>query len=211
MMNIKETKQGSVYDFEFTREIKDALSMVPSRVGGGESVCSSISRLKTSHSTTRRPLSSVAGSDAFSVASASMSNLVANRSGKTSSIASAGKKSSQTPSDVAKAWEVQIDKLIERTVLLKREGKLEEALESAKEGTKKEQLLRKHRKANSLSVNSEAELMYSTRFNLARAYEANDMPDEALKTYTYLAKQQGNPLTGRLRINMGNIYYAQQK
>jgi len=226
MMNLQETKQDSAYDFEFTREIKDALSIAPSR-GGGESVCSSVSRLRTSHSHTRggerddmwktrssnpHTLTSVGGSDALSVASTSMINLVSNRHGVASSASAGGKlKNNQTPSDVAKGWETQIDQLVERTVLLKKQGKLEESLESAKEGTKKEQLLRKHRKANSLSVNSEAELMYSTWFNLAAAYEANDMPEEALKTYTYLAKQRGNPFTGRLRINMGNIYYAQQK
>ena len=96
--------------------------------------------------------------------------------------------------------------MIEQTVLSKMGGKLEEALESAKEGTKKEQLLRKHRKENSLSVNSEAELMYSTWFNLATAYKANNMPNEAMETYAYFAKQQCNLFTSRHHVNMCNIY-----
>ncbi|KAL7549269.1 hypothetical protein ACHAWF_012547, partial [Thalassiosira exigua] len=114
-------------------------------------------------------------------------------------------KNDRSPSEVAKGLESHIDRLIEKSVLLKKEQKLEEALESAKEATKKEQLLRNHRKGN------HSELMHSTWFNLATAYEANEMPEEAMKTYTYLAKQRGSPFAGRLRINMGNIYYAQQK
>lgn len=212
-MNLPEDKRDSTYDFEFAKEVKDALSIAPSRAEGA-SVCSSVSRLRTSHSNNQssvksfnpRPWTSVGGSDAFSVAaSTSMANL-ANRKVKSNSSSSGN---NQSPSDVAKDLERQIDQLVEQTVILRKGGKLEEALESAKEGTKKEQLLKKHRKANALSAG--AELMYSTWFNLATTYEANDMPEEAIKTYSYLAKQRGNPFTGRLRINMGNVYYAQKQ
>lgn len=113
------------------------------------------------------------------------------------------------PLDVANEIENQINRLIEDTVILKKERKLTEALEKAKEGGKKEQALRKHRKAHSLPGDFESELMYATWFNLARAYEANDMLAEAMQSYTFLLKQRKHPLSGRLRINMGNIYYAQ--
>jgi intraflagellar transport protein 88 len=53
--------------------------------------------------------------------------------------------------------------------------------------------------------------MYSSWFNLATAYEVNDMPDDAIKTYTHLATQRGNPFGGRLRINMGNVYYRKME
>ena len=99
--------------------------------------------------------------------------------------------------------------MIAKSIILRKEGKLEEALECAKEGTKNEHLLRKHRNAHTLSGGPE--LMYSSWFNLATAYEANDMPDDAIKTYTYLATQRGNPFTGRLRINMGNVHYRQKQ
>ena len=81
------TGHDSAYDFEFTKEVKDALSIAPSRVGGGESVCSSVSRLRTaqSHAQSSRPWTSVGGGDALSeVASTSMSNLASNRDGKLS-------------------------------------------------------------------------------------------------------------------------------
>jgi intraflagellar transport protein 88 len=116
----------------------------------------------------------------------------------------------QTPTDVALDMENQINKLIEETAQLKRVGQIEKALDKAKEGSKKDQLLRLHRKTHSLSGDFEMETTYATWFNLASAYEANGMLDEALTAYTYLTKQRGQHLlTSCVRINMGNVYYAQ--
>ena len=230
-------KQHPTYDFELTRDIKDALSIAPSRAagGGGGSVCSRSQQPHTHPSVKTfnpRTRASVGGSDAFSVAaSTSMSQLV-NRNGKfpvmivyvdylfclriitnfyfearinTSSDGSNNK----SPTDTAKGLEKEINNLIAKSIILRKEGKLEEALECAREGTKNEHLLRKHRNAHTLAGGPE--LMYSSWFNLATAYEANDMPDDAIKTYTYLATQRGNPFTGRLRINMGNVHYRQKQ
>lgn len=80
-------KQHPTYDFELTRDIKDALSIAPSRAagGGGGSVCSRSQQPHTQPSVKTfnpRTRASVGGSDAFSVAaSTSMSQLV-NRNGK---------------------------------------------------------------------------------------------------------------------------------
>mmetsp|Transcript_283 Transcript_283/g.651 ORF Transcript_283/g.651 Transcript_283/m.651 type:complete len:546 (-) Transcript_283:135-1772(-) len=118
----------------------------------------------------------------------------------------------QTPTDVALDMENQINKLIEETAQLKRVGQIEKALDKAKEGSKKDQLLRLHRKTHSLSGDFEMETTYATWFNLASAYEANGMLDEALTAYTYLTKQRGQHLlTSCVRINMGNVYYAQSE
>jgi len=111
-----------------------------------------------------------------------------------------------TPVDVPKILEEKINTLLEESVLLKQEKKYGEALEKAKEAVKKEQMMRKRD-----SDKSRGELMFSTLFNLASAYEANSMHDKALKTYSIcLTKQRGHPFAGRLRISMGNIYYAQR-
>ena len=80
-------KKYPTYDFEFTRDIKDALSIAPSRAagGGGGSVRSRSQQPHKQPSVKTfnpRPRASVGGSDAFSVAaSTSMSQLV-NRNGK---------------------------------------------------------------------------------------------------------------------------------
>ena len=80
-------KQHPTYDFDLARDIKDALSIAPSRAagGGGGSVCSRSQQPHTQPSVKTfnpRTRASVGGSDAFSVAaSTSMSQLV-NRNGK---------------------------------------------------------------------------------------------------------------------------------
>jgi intraflagellar transport protein 88 len=48
-------------------------------------------------------------------------------------------------------------------------------------------------------------------FNLANAFFHNKMYDEALSTYSFIIKNKQFPQSGRLRVNMGNIYYAQTK
>lgn len=108
----------------------------------------------------------------------------------------------RTFSNAAKI-EDKINSLLEETVLLKEQKKFVEALEKAQEAVKKEQLIRKHDLSHD-------ELMFSTLFNLASAYEANGMPDKAIKTFSiFLKKQKGHPSAGRVRILIGNILYAQ--
>ena len=48
-------------------------------------------------------------------------------------------------------------------------------------------------------------------FNLANVYQQNGMMEEALNTYTLVVKNKNYPQAGRLRVNMGNIYYMQKK
>ncbi|KAL3777877.1 hypothetical protein ACHAW5_005679 [Stephanodiscus triporus] len=200
-MNLAK-KRDSAYDFEFPRQIKDALSIAPSRAAGGGSgsVCSR-SQFNP------RPWASIGGSDSFSVAASTSMSQLANRNERING--SLDGRNNKSPTDTAASLEKEINQLIAKTITLRKEGKLEEALECAKEGTKKEHLLRKHRKAHSLSGGPE--LMHSSWFNLAMSYEYNDMPDDAIKTYTYLVNQRGNPFTGRLRINMGNVHYRQKQ
>lgn len=100
--------------------------------------------------------------------------------------------------------------MIARTVSFRKEGKHDEALESAKQGSKIEQSLRRHQKSNSMPQG--AEITHSSWFNLAMAYEASGMTGDALKTYTtLLTMQRSNPFSGRIRVNMGNIYYGQKQ
>lgn len=48
-------------------------------------------------------------------------------------------------------------------------------------------------------------------FNLANAYHLNAMFAEALNTYSLIVKNKQYPQSGRLRVNMGNIYYQERK
>lgn len=242
MNNFAVGRNNSAYDFEFPREMKDALSIAPSSSGGGGgSVYSSGSRLQSSQSQTRssaraftpQPRNAVGGSDNVSIAlSTSLATTLANQQYSTGTCVqdsiddamfnpdshndTVGRSTShptsikQSPLVVARNMEMEINQRIAQTVTLRKEGKLDEALESAKQGTEIEQMLRRHQKSNSLS--SGAELMHSSWFNLATAYASSSMPDEALKTYTtLLTMQRGNPLNGHIRINMGNIYFGQKQ
>ena len=104
--------------------------------------------------------------------------------------------------EMIKQLEDEINTLLEETILLKREGKVTEALHKAQEAVKKEQIMRK-------CDNSKEELLFPTLFNLGAAYEANGMPEKAIKTYyVFLKKQRGHALSGQLRITMGNVYYG---
>mmetsp|Transcript_23884 Transcript_23884/g.50785 ORF Transcript_23884/g.50785 Transcript_23884/m.50785 type:complete len:673 (-) Transcript_23884:1057-3075(-) len=154
-----------------------------------------------------RPWTSVGGSDAVSVATMSMSGNTFDPLNATSSHINSVVRE-KSPREIAGEQELQINKHIDETVLLKSNSKKIEALDKAKEAGKKEQLLRKYKKAHSLPRDNDLALTFATWFNLARAYEANDMMDEAIESYNFLANQRKHPLSRRLRINMGNLYYA---
>ena len=100
---------------------------------------------------------------------------------------------------------------------------------------KKERLLQKHRESNGLVDQINMDLTYAVCFNLANAvrrvlvapyvvtavcvccvsplnphvvqYHQNGMFTEAINTYSLIVKNKQYPQSGRLRVNMGNIYY----
>jgi intraflagellar transport protein 88 len=62
-----------------------------------------------------------------------------------------------------------------------------------------------------LSEQLNIDLTYAVQFNLANAHHKNKMFDTALSTFGLLVKNKQYPQAGRLRVNMGNIYYEQKK
>ncbi|CAN0528285.1 unnamed protein product, partial [Ectocarpus sp. 8 AP-2014] len=55
------------------------------------------------------------------------------------------------------------------------------------------------------------DLTYAVCFNLANCYHQNGMKKEALREYGAIVKNKQYPQAGRLRANMGNIYYEQRE
>ena len=51
------------------------------------------------------------------------------------------------------------------------------------------------------------DLTYSVCFNLANCYHLSKMYAEAINTYSVIVKNKQYASSGRLRVNMGNIYY----
>ena len=55
------------------------------------------------------------------------------------------------------------------------------------------------------------DLTYAVIFNLAHQYHQNNQGQEALQTYQTIVKNKSFAQSGRLRVNMGNIYFEQGK
>ena len=116
-----------------------------------------------------------------------------------------------SPEDQAREYEKQVHALVEASATAAFKGDHDLALEKAKDAGKRERALCKHREANGLVDQINIDLTYAVCFNLAHAYHSAKMHDEALHTYSLLVKNKQYPQSGRLRVNMGNIYYEQQK
>jgi len=55
------------------------------------------------------------------------------------------------------------------------------------------------------------DLTFAVSLNHAICLEANGMTQEALAKYNEIIKGKQYQLAGRIRVNMGNIYFNQQK
>ena len=52
---------------------------------------------------------------------------------------------------------------------------------------------------------------FQVLFNLASAYHVNQMYGEAINTYSVIVKNKMFSNAGRLRVNIGNVYFEQRK
>jgi intraflagellar transport protein 88 len=107
--------------------------------------------------------------------------------------------------------EKEVNLYIEKSAESKLNGRNAECLEHAKEAATKERLLRKQREQAGLLDQINIDLTYSVCFNLANAYQINGILQDALNTYALIVRNKQYPQAGRLRVNMGNIYYGQKK
>jgi len=121
------------------------------------------------------------------------------------------KRADNSPEDMCREIEKEVNGLIEESALLSVKKQHAAALEKAKEAGKRERYLCKQREQNQLADQINIDLTYSVCFNLANQYHANQMYTEALNTYSLIVKNKQYAQSGRLRVNMGNIYYEQQK
>jgi len=119
-------------------------------------------------------------------------------------------KTSNTPEDVAREMEKEVNALLEESATANVENKPPLALDRAKKAAQKERKLGKHREQHQLMDQMNIDLTYAVCFNLAAQYEANEMYPEALNTYSLIVKNKQYAQSGRLRVNMGNIYFKQK-
>ncbi|KAJ3043047.1 Intraflagellar transport protein 88 [Rhizophlyctis rosea] len=130
------------------------------------------------------------------------------------------------PDEHLKTLEKKIQELITESPVLSspRHNNPHLALEKAKEAAKKERLLAKQREqylastagpagadAPSAAAAANLDLTYCVLLNLADQYHKNKMYQEALNGYAVIVKNKMFHQSGRLRVNMGNIYFEMGK
>lgn len=120
-------------------------------------------------------------------------------------------KTANSPEHQAKEMEKVVNKLIEDSAEANVAGDFATALDKAKQAQTKERVLNKHREKHGLGDQQNFDLTFAVTFNLANQFHASGMLTEALHAYSVLVKNKNYPLAGRLRVNMGNIYFQQKK
>ena len=117
----------------------------------------------------------------------------------------------ETPEDTLRQLERKITELLEESAILESKDQYKEALDKAKEAAKKERILCTQRDQASISDQINLDLTYYVLFNLANQYQSNQLYPEALNAYLMIVKNKLFNHGGRLRVNMGNVYFAQKK
>ncbi|TPP46079.1 TPR repeat family protein [Leishmania donovani] len=120
------------------------------------------------------------------------------------------KRSENSQEEELAEMEKQVNKLIEESAMLALQKDYGAALEKAKDAGKLERLLCKKREQYGLAEQINVDLTYAVHFNLAVQYQNHQLYTEALNTYNLIIRNVQFPQAGRLRVNMGNIYLAQQ-
>merc|ERR1719188_1463311 len=121
------------------------------------------------------------------------------------------KKTELSPEEKLREMEKEIHRLVEESAVTREQGNLREALEKGKEAGKKERQLCRLREQQNLLDQLNVDLTYAVCLNLAIQHQANDNDNEALTIYTQIVKNKQYPFSGRFRVNMGNIYFKQEK
>lgn len=121
------------------------------------------------------------------------------------------KRSDNSPDFQSRDQEKQVHKLLEESAVANGNKQLPLALEKAKECRKRERNLTKFREKNNLTDQINVDLANAVLLNLAFQYQANSMHAEALNHYMMCVKAKGATGMGRIRVNMGNIYFQQRK
>ncbi|TMW56883.1 hypothetical protein Poli38472_002808 [Pythium oligandrum] len=120
-------------------------------------------------------------------------------------------KNENSPKEVARDLEKAVNTLIEQSADAILKQNYEEALHLAKDAGRKERAFTKHCETQGLTDLLNIDLTYAVFFNLANAYHLNGLWKEAIQSYTPIVKNKQYAHGGRLRVNMGNIYFEQQQ
>lgn len=112
--------------------------------------------------------------------------------------------------DQIKRAEKMIMRVVEESCRHASDGNKLMALEKAKDAARKERQMGQLREQASAGELGNLDLTYCVLFNMATQYHLNGMYQEALSAYSAIVKNKLFTQSGRLRVNMGNIYHEQK-
>ncbi|RHW67832.1 intraflagellar transport protein 88 [Trypanosoma brucei equiperdum] len=201
--------------------VKNPLMQAPPSKWGGESGGSAWgvpgSRLENFGGAAARPMTSNRGVGFNAAKGRNVNGAVFDPTGQGRTAMAMGpapplkKRGENSPEEQCVEIEKMTHKLIEESAVLALRKDYGGALEKAKEAGKKERFLCKQRENLGLADQINSDLTYAVHFNLAVQYQNHQMYTEALNTYNLIIRNLQFPYASRLRVNMGNIYAAQNK
>jgi len=106
-----------------------------------------------------------------------------------------------------KELEKKVLRLVDESIITFSKGDYTAALDKAKAAGRQERSLSKLRENSGLSEAQNMDLTYQVLFNLAVQYEMNELFSEALNHYQIIVKNKLFQQVGKIRVNMGNIYF----
>lgn len=117
----------------------------------------------------------------------------------------------QSPLERIKTLERKVIEAVDESALAAQGELFILALEKAKDAVRKEKQLLKQREQLELEEQPNMDLTFLVLFNLANQQHGNKMYTESLNTFNLIVKNKLFNQSGRMRVNMGKIYYEQGK
>lgn len=177
---------------------------------GHTSMLSSASHSRTnSQDSLARPMTAVRGVGYISAGNRAQSGIFDPLNQAKHSVSPLQIKDENSPEELLKQLEKKVQELMEESCTAASHNEIKLALEKAKEASAKERALSRQREQLVSETSANMDLTYCVLFNLAIQYAANEMYSEALNTYQLIVKNRSFSNAGRLKVNIGNIYYNQ--
>ncbi|KAK6730670.1 hypothetical protein RB195_007255 [Necator americanus] len=134
----------------------------------------------------------------------------ANKVQAAESAASSEPKSTESIEEKCREMEQRVMDMLKESLFASERRSFKEALDKAKEAGRRERAVVKYREQQGVVESMNIDLTFTVLFNLAQQYMANEMANEALNTYQIIVKNKMFPNSGRLKVNIGNIYFKKK-
>uniref|UniRef100_A0A1I7XHN3 TPR_REGION domain-containing protein n=1 Tax=Heterorhabditis bacteriophora TaxID=37862 RepID=A0A1I7XHN3_HETBA len=119
-------------------------------------------------------------------------------------------KNAESAEQKCKEMEHRVMDMLKESLFAGERRNYKEALDKAKEAGRRERAVVKYREQQGVVEAMNIDLTFTVLFNLAQQYMNNNMANEALNTYQIVVKNKMFPNSGRLKVNIGNIYFKKK-